>query len=209
VHISKSTYAILLATILAQPLLSRADSASKSPQSPASSQAIVYDDTTGTTIEFNADGSDWLRIRAIGEANCVICDRQDIQAATRKATLMAKAEITKFLKEKISTSETLDSMTKTMTEHNGQTQTVSRKSVEALATTIHNSADAILKGILTLEQQSNPAEKMIRVTVGVSRKSMGVADSLQRNFNTDTASPSSPTQIPGSETRRSKNYNNF
>lgn len=201
---------------LAFPVASQANTAGKGAQSVSQTKEVVYEDPTGATIEFNSDGSDWLRIRSIGEANCTICDRADIQAATRKATLMAKAEIAKFLKEKITTSETLDSMSKTMTEHNGQTQTVSRKSIETLATTIHNSSDAILKGIIILEQKSSPADQMVRVTVGVSRKTMGVADSLQRNLNTDasatrqsTVSPSSPTQTPGSETRRSKNYNNF
>lgn len=179
---------------------------------------VVYDDPTGATVEFNADGSGWVRIRAVGESSCVICDRMDIQAATRKATLSAKSEIAKFLKEKVSTTETMDSMLKTMTGHNGQAETVNRKSVETLITSISNSAEAILKGVLTLESRSIPAEKYVKVTVGVSKKTMKAADSIRNDMDRDLSKPraadlssanhtsQSPVDL---EVKRSRNYNNF
>ena len=175
--------------------------------------SIAYEDVTGVTIEMKPDGSDWLRIRSIGESITPIGDRRDVVAATKKATLQAKAEIAKFLNEKISTSETLEEITKTLTEVNGQAASANRKSIETLTTNIHNSAETILKGVVVLEQKIDADNKVVRVTVGMSRKTMRIADSVSNSINNNNGAlgegSGSGTSNVGSETRRSKNYSNF
>lgn len=174
---------------------------------------IEYKDTTGVSIEYDSDTGNWKRIRALGEAQCVICDHRDINVATRKAELRAKASIAKFLKEKIATSEVMEETVKTMTEHNGESETVNRKTLETQVETIQNSADAILKGVLVLEQKSDPAGKNVLVTVGVSRKTMATADSVNKALKTDQSSPSAKANggnsSPEAQTRRNKSYNDF
>jgi hypothetical protein len=175
-------------------------------------EAIVYETPTGVSLEMNPDGSEWLRVRSTGEAGMPIGDNRDQQDAIRKATLKAKAEIAKFLKEKIATSESVEEITKTLTEANGQSSTVNRKTIETLITNIHNSADAILKGVLTLEQKTDANKKMVRVTVGMSRDTMRTADSIGSaiaNRSSNSRGNSAGDVIPGNEIRRSKNYNNF
>lgn len=178
-----------------------------------SNAAVEYADPTGVSIEMKPDGSEWLRIRSIGEASMPNGDRRDVQDATRKATLQAKAEIAKFLKEKITSAETMEEISKTLTEVNAQSATANRKTVETLTTNIHNSADAILKGVLTLEQKVDTNNKMVRVTVGMSRNTMKTADSVSNAIRSDMSNPSNPGStgsVPAnSETRRSKNYSNF
>lgn len=180
----------------------------------AAEAPTAYDDPSGVSVEFDNDGG-WKRIRAVGESSCAICDRKDIVVSKRKAELSAKAYIAKFLGERITTDEVMEEMTKTLSEHNGQSENVNRKSVETLTTTIRNSADQILKGVVVLESTSNPASKLIKVTVGVSRKTMRAADSVRGAINSDTSRNStSPSGAmgknqPGMEVQRSKNYDDF
>lgn len=184
------------------------------PTAKTDNAPTEYKDTTGVSIEYDSSGSgNWMRIRALGDATCVICDHRDINVATRKAELRAKASIAKFLKEKIATSEVMEETVKTMTEHNGQSETVNRKTLETQVETIQNSADAILKGVLVLEQKSDPAGKFVSVTVGISRKTMATADSVNRTLNTDQSSPvtqgSGANSSPEAQTRRNKSYSDF
>lgn len=174
---------------------------------------LVYKDPTGVTVEFNKDGSDWVRIRSIGEAALILGDNRDIQDAVRKAELKAKASISNFLTERVKAKDVSEEMSKTMTDHNGTDQTANRKTVDTLTTRISSSSDSILQGVLLIEQKTDKDAKMVSVTVGVSRKSMGVADALRNSINTDQAAPAGGkpdnTVTPGSETRRSKNYDDF
>ena len=184
----------------------------------ADKKPAEYKDPTGVSIEYETTGSgQWIRIRAIGESICIICDPRDINVATRKAELRAKAAIAKFLKEKISTNEVMNETVKTITENNGETETVNRKTLEIQVETIQNSAEAILKGLLTIEQNSDPAKKTATVTVGVSRKTMATADSINRALVTDTSSPKAKananaigaTMTPDAQIRRSKQADTF
>lgn len=174
---------------------------------------VEFKDPTGVEIVFLPDGSDWLRIKSRGESDLLIGDNRDVMDAYRKATLKAKAEIVKFMNEKLKTAETMDEMTKTMTENNGQSQSVNRKTMETLTTSINNSAEAILKGVLTIEQSVDKVAKVARVTVGVSRKSMKVADGLSNAIKTDQSTPQNRSVggagSPNSEIRRSKNADTF
>ncbi len=174
---------------------------------------IVYESPTGVSFEMKPDGSEWLRIRSIGEADMLFGDRRDVQDATRKATLKAKAAITLFIKEKLRTSETMEDISKTLSETNGQSTTANRKTIETLTNTIHNSADEILKGVVTLEQKVDTKSKVVRVTVGMSRSTMSVADSVSNAIKSDMSNPASNSTgggvSPNSETRRSKNFDNF
>jgi hypothetical protein len=182
----------------------------------SAAEAPIYEDPTGVALEMSEDGSDWKRIRSIGEASLPIGDRKDVQDATRKATLMAKAEIAKFLKESISTEETLEEITKTMAEaRTGQDAAATRKSCETLVVNIRNSASEILKGVIVLEQKVDMSERLVRVTVGVSRNTMKTADTLRAEINRDQSRPSAQPASsaapadPASQVRRSKNFDNF
>ncbi len=192
-----------------------------SSQATQAEASIVYQEpTTGVEIEFASDGKNWNRIRANGESELLFGDRKDIRKATSKATLRAKANIAKFLKEKLTTTETLEEITKTISgsiNDGGAVMTgAERKTVETVIESISNSSEAILKGVLVLEQQVNQKDKYVKVQVGISRKTMKTADSLSNDMNRDM---SQPNEAKGTtvqqynngenEIRRSKNYNNF
>lgn len=187
---------------------------SSETEKAGNADALVYRDPSGVSVEYSNDGSDWVRIRSIGESDLLFGDNRDVQDAVRKATLKAKAEISKFISEKIKAKEVAEEMSMTMTEHNGEDQTANRKTVDTLTSKIANSSESILKGVITIEQKTDKAAKRVSVTVGVSRKTIGVADSLSGAIKSDQEAPAggnagSPAATPGSETRRSKNYDDF
>jgi hypothetical protein len=176
--------------------------------------------STGVEIIFSTDGSNWEKIMANGESELLFGDRKDVRKASSKAVLRAKASIAKFLKEKLTTEETLEEITKTISTSTGAGNTVltgaTRKTVETTIESISNSSEAILKGILVLEQKVNQKDKFVHVKLGVSRKTMRIADSISKDMNRDMTQPSASNGTAEkqynngeSETRRSKNYSNF
>ena len=186
----------------------------------ANGEDVVSYQPMNSSVEilFNSDGSDWEKIMAFGEADLKFGDRTDIRQATKKATLRAKAELSKFMKERISTEETSEEITKLLSKTTSNGQDVSeentRKIVDTTIEKIVNQSNAILKGILVLENNINKKNKYVRVTVGVSRKTQGIADSLADSFKQKTLTKkehatSNTTKDSGDVVRRSNNYNNF
>lgn len=181
------------------------------------SQAPGYTDAAGVSIELSPDGQEWLRIRSIGEAYLGIADRRDVQMALHKATLQAKAEIARFLNERITTEETLEETTKTLIERDGQNIHINPSAVETFGVTIRNSAEAILKGVMVIEQKIDIDSRLVRVTVGVSHDSMQRADSIRRQAASVTGSAAKQSPRPlidhalpvASELRRSPRYHTF
>jgi hypothetical protein len=177
--------------------------------------------TTGVEIIFSSNSTDWDKIIANAESELLFGDRRDVRQATQKAILRAKANIAKFLKEKVNSSETMDEMTKTLSENkiedNNTSMSTSRKTIEVMTTKISNSADAILKGVIILEQHVNKKEKYVSVKVGMSRKTMKTADSMSDAINQDLSKlnyknnneETEDDSNKKNEIRRSKNYNNF
>ncbi len=200
------------------------DSTQTTAQNPA---AVVYDDPTGVSVEFAPDDSDWKRIYATGEAELMFGDRKDILNARRKAELQAKASIAKFLKERISSEEVMEDITKTMTDANasqaGNSTTANRKTVEIVTNKISSSADEILRGIIILEQKEDIPNKRVTVKLGMSRKTMATADSVKGALRQDSSQPQMTAPSPSSGAvvdqtgelaptttiRRSKNANDF
>ncbi len=182
----------------------------------ADEETIVYQPmNSGVEIIFNADGSDWQKMKAIGLADLKFGDRTDVRQATKKAVLRAKADLTKFMKEKITSKETSEEITKLSMTAKSDGKNLSedrtRKIVDTTIEKIVNDADAILKGIIVLESNVNKDDKYVRVVIGVSRKTIAVADSLKANFSGNTM-PSGPAHVEtgsGNTVRRSSNYDNF
>lgn len=186
------------------------------------STPIQYQEpTTGVEIVFSPNGAEWDKIMASAESELLFGDRRDIRQATQKAILRAKANIAKFLKEKLNSSETMEEITKTLSEAQSdgkdKSMSTSRKTIETMITKISNSAEAILKGVIVLEQNVNKKEKYVSVKLGMSKKTMKTADNIAKTISQDLSEPNnknsnSNTQEDSSEKneiRRSRNYNNF
>lgn len=171
--------------------------------SPVQSAEVAeyIDQPTGAKVKFNDDNS-IKSITAKGEAELVFGDRKDIRVATQKASMRAKAMIAKFMKERLQSEEVMDDLTKTATQTEvGGKITGTRKTLEVQREIITNSADAMLKGLVTLIQDVNRDEKYVAVTLGTNEKFMRAADSLKgkMNRNLDTQAQNSSSSNPSSQ----------
>ena len=144
-----------------------------------------FDQPDGAAIFMKPDGS--FQILARGTGTYDFDDVDDINDARQEGVLKAKAALAKFMKEKLSTEEAFASATKKVKSItlDGQTQTsnVTKESVKTNAQIIRNSADALLKGVITLKEQKIPRKGSsgdIQVTVGVSSKTLKAVGKLVR-----------------------------
>ncbi len=181
---------------------------------PVDSNGVSYKPiNSGVEIIFKEDGSDWEKIQAIGEADLTFGDATDIRQATKKATLRAKAELAKFMKEKMTTEEVSEEITKVIeniTVSQSMSGSKARNIVDMTIERISSQSEFIVKGVLTLENEVK--DKHVRVVVGVSRKTQWIADSLKTSFETNAVSEQSGDKKAAAsdgETRKSINYDNY
>lgn len=173
-------------------------------QANASNAAVQQelDQPDGVAITLKPDGS--FQIFARGTGTYDFNDPDDIKDARRDGTLRAKANLSKFLKEKVASKEGLDEVSKkskSMTS-DGQVQkvSVSKESVKIATESIRNESDAILTGVITLKDQKVPRGSggEIQVTVGVSSKTLlaaqKAAQGIDQSLSNREAAPSAAAQ---------------
>lgn len=145
------------------------------------------DQPDGVAITLKPDGA--FQIFARGTGTYDFNDADDIKDARRDGTMRAKANLSKFLKEKVASSEGLDEVSKkskSMTS-DGQVQkvAVSKESVKIATESIRNESDAILTGVITLKDQKVPRGNggEIQVTIGISSKTLKAAQMAAQGIN--------------------------
>lgn len=186
---NKKTLVMLCALVLAGSIFAQ-DATKADLQKTAASPEIQkqFDQPDGAAIFMKPDGS--FQILARGTGTYDFDDVDDINDARQEGALKAKAALAKFMKEKLSTEEAFASATKKVKSitSDGQTQTanVTKESVKTNAQIIRNSADALLKGVITLKEQKIPRKGSsgeIQITVGVSSKTLKVVGKLVRTLD--------------------------
>ena len=182
---NKITFAIVCGVLFAGSAIFSQDANAelrKNASAPEIQQQLAQPD--GVAIFLPPDG---FQIFARGTGTYDFDDVDERQDAMKEAVLKAKANLAKFMKEKITTEEAFASASKkvkSITSH-GQTQTanVTKESVKTNAEIIRNSADAILKGVIVLKEQKIPHQGSsgeIQVTVGISSKTLKAVEKLVR-----------------------------
>ena len=142
---------------------------------PAIDQVLTEPDGVAIALKENGD----FQIFARGSGVYDVDDPSELASARTEATLNAKANLAKFIKEKVSVEEGItDVVQKTKTlQGNGQIQTKVAKTeeVKTMAKAITSSAEQILQGVITLREQKAPGTGtggQIQVTVGISSKTL-------------------------------------
>jgi len=150
----------------------------------------------GVAFAIRPDGT--FLIFAHGTGMYDFNDAEDIREARKAGTLRAKANLSKFLKEKVSSSEGVDEVSKKskyMTS-DGQVQrgVVSKESVKIATESIRNESEAILSGLVVLKDRKVPrrAGGEIQVTVGISSKTLKAARMAARGVNQSLADREAP-----------------
>lgn len=145
----------------------------------------------GVSIKFLPDGG--YKIWARGTGVYDFDDHDDRKDALKEAALEAKANLSKFLEEKITTDDSIDRLVKKLKndlkKDGKRTANVSREQVKATALSIKVSSKNILKGVLTLETLETPNSSgeggKITVTIGVSPKSMSLANRVKSDMRSN------------------------
>ncbi len=151
----------------------------------------------GATIKLFPDGA--YQVISVGTGVYDFNDPDDIKDARKAAEMRAKAAIAKFLKEEISTQEGMDEASKKVKSmsSDGKTQTssVSKTSVKTTMESIRNSANALLTGVVVLQDAKIPTPGKeggtYRVMVGVSSKTVAAAGAAASGISGALSAPSS------------------
>ena len=133
----------------------------------------------GVSIKLREDG--WV-IMARGSGDYDFNDPTDIRNAYKVATLRAKANLAKFLSEKISTEDTLTNLTdKRKKLVNGEKPSKSAEYATQISESIKNSANAITSGVITLSTNKVPFGDggTVQVNIGQSSKSLAAAGQIR------------------------------
>jgi hypothetical protein len=137
----------------------------------------------GVSVE-DLETDNW-KILARGTGTYEFNDPDDRKDATEEAILEAKAALVKFMKERVATESQMDKLAEEESKKskvNGVTNaSVTKSRLKTTLTRIHNSADEILSGILTLETTDkwNGNSGEVRVTLGQSEKSLAAAEKFK------------------------------
>jgi len=200
------------------PLVAQAatpDTKASLQQAAAAPEVVKeLEEPDGASFQWTEDGG-W-RLFGIGSATYDFNDPSDISDATQAAILEAKAALARYMKEKLKTDIVRNKASeKKRTQVTGTGKNVTKEEVETILDTITNSADALLRGVITLETNKIPnGDKggTVRVKVVVSSKSQAMAEKVSREIGAggppsgegSTGTGSSPADSNKKETRRSK-----
>lgn len=137
----------------------------------------------GVTIRLLPDGG--YQIFSLGTGTYDFDDVDDIADAREEATLNAKANLSKFMSESLSTDEKIEKVSatvKSISSENGETVTSAEKvSAKTALSNIRNSSAALLKGVIVLASEKVPASGSsgsYRVMLGVSSKTITAVGKL-------------------------------
>lgn len=187
-------------------------------ETPSEQTVYEYQSPNGVEVRFDENG-EVKSLLATGESDYKFGDSKDIKQATQKATMRAKANLSKFLQEEVSTSEVLEEMTTAISSDStsGDSATV-RDSIEKLAETISVESKALLSGVVVLKSEVLKDDKMVRVTVGVKEQTINAATNMSIKMSeAQTKMSQAKEQVPANNSktlkdenlRKSQMYDNF
>ena len=173
---------------------------------PTIEQVLTEPDGVAIALRENGD----FQIFARGSGVYDMDDPSELASARTEATLNAKANLAKFIKEKVSVEEGItDVVQKTKTlQGNGQVQTKVAKTeqVKTMAKAITASAEAILQGVITLREQKAPGTGttgQVQVTVGISSKTL---EAVRRLTGQPAAQPAAQGLAPAVVPTKNEGY---
>ena len=154
-----------------------------------------YPYTDGLNIEVVEGGT---KILATAAATVSFDDADSVRDAKDEATLLAKAAISKFLTETISSDETINKAVNETKSMSGSGKETVRKEVIERVKTLRNSSRALLRGVVPLgDCYTKGAE--VRVSVGLKPETINAAGHLAGGITESvTAQPTTKTETSAS-----------
>jgi hypothetical protein len=148
----------------------------------------------GASLRLLPDGG-W-RIYGQGSATYDFNEADDIRGATQDATLRAKANIAKMLRERVQTTDVFNNIMTKFKESSkagaSQDANVSRTEIQQRIERVVSTSDEILRGVVVIETDKKPEASggTITVVVGVSSKTQQTMDAIRSNQRQTPDGPS-------------------
>ncbi len=140
-------------------------------------------DPDGVAIKGMPDGTYQIFARGTGVYD--FNETEEILSARKVAEMRAKANLTKYLKEKVTVEDGLANVSKKMKHLTGDGKNVSKESITVISEMIRSQSSAILTGVVTLKEQRIPHGNggEIQVTIGTSPKTLLAAQKIARGID--------------------------
>jgi hypothetical protein len=172
-----------------------------------------FDGPTGVSVKLDDKGA-IKGFVAAGESELIFLDGKDAQAATKeathRATLQAKAKISKFIVESMSSKEVIDDLAKIATDATAEGKapgsfSISQQILERQRIVFRNSSDAILKGSVILATETSDDNKHIKVVLGTDDEIMRAAVSAAAKV--PISDPAVAAPVSGKKKKVAKSIN--
>lgn len=134
-----------------------------------------YPQTDGINVQETPSGP---KIMSTAMVAISMNDNAEVIDAMKEAELTAKASIAKFFNETIESEESIDKAVETDIKLIGDVKETTKSTLKTQLTSIRNSSQALLKGVIKLGDCHTKGE-FVRVTVGVKPETIAAAAKSQ------------------------------
>ena len=146
---------------------------------------------SGTGVVLDKNG-EMTKVFASGTTSYDFKDNDEISEALSESNLIAKANLAKFLKEEITSEDTvskISSRKKTLSKDgNGTNIEVIKKIVKTQTMSISSHTQALLTGIIKVCESHDEAKKEVQVVLAVSPKTTAAASKAANMINKEIGS---------------------
>jgi len=146
---------------------------------------------SGTGVVLNQNG-EFDKLFASGVSYYHFNDPEEITDGLSEASLVAKANLSKFMKEQISSDEMIEKISSKKVElssdGNKQTTSAVKKTVKNQTKTIKSHSDALLTGVIKVCESNDASKKEIQVVLAVSPKTAAAASKMANTINKEMGS---------------------
>jgi hypothetical protein len=149
-----------------------------SPTLAYSASCADYPLSEGMSIE---DVNGGTKFMSTSFASVDFDDIDSVRDARDEATMLAKAEIVKFINQGMQSDETIDRVVGSSTTTNNAGKTVTKEEMVKRLKSLRNSASGLLRGVVVLGDCYTKGEQ-VGVTVGIKPETIASAGNLDRNI---------------------------
>lgn len=181
----------------------------QSSSSLAADGCEQYPQTDGLNVQETPLGP---KIMSTATVTVAINDIDEVMDAMKEAELTAKSAIAKFFNETIKSEESIDKAVETDIQIVGDQKSTTKSTLKKQLTSISNSSQALLKGVVKLGDCHTKGE-LVRVTVGVKPETIASASNgqlIMQNAGTNATSPTGSriSTSPNSKLKEVESSNN-
>lgn len=171
-------------------------SAQLSAQAGNTEEVDACDAPEGAQPPIYSDDGNW-KMLATGEAACYTCTRTNITTAKRIANMKARDALLKARSVQQKGYEKFIEKQGCAEVSGAKGDSQACQNAQGFQTGSQAAWEGMLKGVITVGECTDPEDKVVRVTVGISSKTMELADEIEDRSNTPAGSRNNASNAAG------------